>query len=90
VRTKGTYLAAQYGRMAARRGAKRAAVALAHGLLVIVYALLKQQTYYHELGGSYFDERDRQAIERRLVHLLVLQSHLGGRCGNLPARRASR
>jgi transposase len=43
-RTKDTYLAAQYRRLAARRGAKRAAVAVAHSLLVMVYALLTQQT----------------------------------------------
>jgi transposase len=69
-RTKETYLAAQYRRLAARRGAKRAAVAVAHSLLVMVYALLTQPTDYHELGGHYFDERDRQAVERRLVHRL--------------------
>jgi transposase len=69
-RTKDTYLAAQYRRLAARRGAKRAAVAVAHSLLVMVYALLTQQTGYHELGGRSFDERDRQAVERRLVHRL--------------------
>ncbi len=69
-RTKETYLAAQYRRLAARRGAKRAAVAVAHSLLVMVYALLTQPTGYHELGGHYFDERDRQAVERRLVHRL--------------------
>src|SRR5260221_11219912 len=61
-RTKETYLAAQYRRLAARRGAKRAAVAVAHSLLVMVYALLTQPTGYHELGGHYFDERDRQAV----------------------------
>ena len=69
-RTKETYLAAQYRRLATRRGAKRAAVAVAHSLLVMVYALLTQPTGYHELGGHYFDERDRQAVERRLVHRL--------------------
>ena len=69
-RTKDTYLAAQYRRLAARRGAKRAAVAVAHTLLVMVYSLLTQQQAYHELGGQYFDARDRQAVQRRLVHRL--------------------
>lgn len=69
-RTKDTYLAAQYRRLAARRGAKRAVVAVAHSLLVMVYALLTQHTTYHELGGQYFDERDRQAVQRRLVRRL--------------------
>jgi transposase len=69
-RTKETYLGAQYRRLAARRGAKRAAIAVAHSILVMVYALLTQQANYHELGGRYFDERDRHAVERRLVHRL--------------------
>jgi transposase len=69
-RTKETYLAAQYRRLAAHRGAKRAAIAVAHSILVMVYALLTQQTSYHELGGRYFDERDRHTVERRLVHRL--------------------
>jgi transposase len=66
-RTKDTYLAAQYRRIAARRGAKRAALAVAHSILVLVYTLLIRQEEYHDLGGRYFDERDRHAVERRLV-----------------------
>jgi transposase len=69
-RTKDTYLAAQYRRLAARRGAKRAAVAVAHSLLVMVYVLLTHHQVYHELGGQYFDARDRQAVQRRLVRRL--------------------
>lgn len=66
-RSKGTYLAAQYRRIAARRGGKRAAVAGGHSMLVSAYHLLRDGEDYHELGGSYFDERDRHAVERRLV-----------------------
>jgi transposase len=70
-RTKDTYLAAHYRRLAAHRGAKRAAVAVAHSLLVIVYVLLtREQEAYHDLGGQYFDERDRHAVQRRLVRRL--------------------
>src|SRR5262249_14038450 len=77
-RTKDTYLAAQYRRLAARRGAKRAAVAVAHTLLVMVYALLtQQQETYQELGGHYFDARDRQAVRRRLVHRLEALGFVG-------------
>jgi transposase len=69
--TKDTYLAAQFHRLAARRGAKRAAVAVAHSLLVIVYVLLTgQQDPYRDLGSQYFDQRDRQAVQRRLVRRL--------------------
>ena len=63
-------LGAQYRRIAARRGAKRAAVAVAHSILVIVYHILTRHEPYHDLGVTYFDERDRQAVERRLVKRL--------------------
>ncbi len=69
-RSKKTYLGAQYRRIAARRGAKRAAVAVAHSILVIVYHILTRHEPYHDLGVTYFDERDRQAVERRLVRRL--------------------
>src|ERR1700751_4162058 len=48
--TKGTYLSAQYRRLAKRRGKKRALAALGHTLLVIIYHVLKQGTTYAELG----------------------------------------
>jgi transposase len=69
-RTKGTYLAAQYRRLAARRGRAKAAVAVAHSILRIAYHVLTQGTDYRDLGGNYFDERDRQGVKRRLVHRL--------------------
>lgn len=69
-RTKETYLSAQYHRLARRRGKKRAAIAVGHSILIIVYHLLKDKTTYCDLGGRYFDERDRQTIERRLVRRL--------------------
>jgi transposase len=69
-RTKGTYLAAQYRRLAARRGRAKAAVAVAHSILIIAYHVLREGTVYCDLGGNYFDERDRQGVERRLVHRL--------------------
>ena len=67
VRTKNSYLAAQYRRLAARRGRKRALVALAHTLLTIIYYILKRKEPYRDLGANYFDEHDRQAVEKRLV-----------------------
>jgi len=69
-RTKNTYLAAQYRRLAARRGQRRAAMAVGHTILSIIYYLLLRGTTYQELGGGYFDERDRHAVERRLVRRL--------------------
>jgi transposase len=68
--TKNTYLAAQYRRIASRRGGKRAALAVANTMLVIIYHLLSEGTTYQELGGNFFDERDRQAVQKRLVRRL--------------------
>lgn len=66
-RTKGTYLNALYHRVAARRGAKRAAVAVAHALLVAIYYMLKRQEAYRDLGYTYFDERQKDALVRRMA-----------------------
>jgi transposase len=66
-RKRDGYLAAQYHRLATRRGKKRAVVAVGHTILEIVHHLLAGGTTYRDLGGHYFDERDRQAVERRLV-----------------------
>lgn len=65
-----SYLAAQYRRLAARRGARRAVLAVAHTLLLIAYQLLKGGGVYQDLGVNYFDQRDQQRVERRLVHRL--------------------
>ncbi len=65
--SKGTYLAAQYHRLAARRGDKRAILAVAHTILVTLYSLLRNGTTYRDLGGNYFDERNQQATLRRSV-----------------------
>jgi transposase len=68
--TKNTYLSAQYRRLAARRGRKRAIVAVAHSILVIAYHLIKNEETYHELGGDYFDKRNPQTVAKRLVRRL--------------------
>jgi transposase len=69
-RQTGSYLAAQYHRLQARRGKKRAAVAVGHTILVIAYHLLTRGTVYEDLGVAYFDQRDRVRVERRLVRRL--------------------
>lgn len=66
-RTRNTYLSAQYHRLAARRGANRAAVAVGHTILVIVYHILRDGTTYQDLGANYFDERDKAAVIRKAV-----------------------
>jgi transposase len=66
-RTKGNRLAARYHRLAARRGSKRAILAVAHTILKMVYHLLRDQARYQDLGANYLDQRDGQGILRRAV-----------------------
>ena len=68
-RTK-TYLGAQYHRLAARRGAKRAFMAVGHTILGIVYAVLISGQSFRDLGTTYFDQRDGERVRRRLTHRL--------------------
>ena len=68
--SKDCYLSAQYHRLVIRRGAKKATIAVGHTLLVIVYHVLADEKDYEELGGNYFDEWDRQAVQKRLVRRL--------------------
>ena len=68
--TKNTYLSSLYRRIASRRGAKIAMIAVGHAMLKIMYHMLLEHTSYQELGGNYFDEHDRLAIEKRLVRRL--------------------
>jgi transposase len=69
-RTKKSYLSAHYRRLAARRGNKRAIMAVGHTILTISYYLLTRHTTYQDLGPNYFDERDREGVKRRAVRRL--------------------
>ena len=68
--TKNRYLSSQYHRIAARRGKKKALLAVGHSILVIAYHLLTRKQAYCDLGANYFDERDRQAVTKRCVNRL--------------------
>jgi transposase len=68
--TKNTYLSAQYRRLAVRRGRKKALVAVAHSILIIAYHLIKEEETYQDLGSNYFDRRNPEATEKRLVRRL--------------------
>jgi transposase len=68
--TKNRYLSSQYHRLAARRGKKKALLAVGHSILVIAYHLLTRKQAYCDLGANYFDQRDRQAVTRRCVNRL--------------------
>jgi transposase len=62
--TRNTYLAALYHRLAARRGRKRAIVAVAHAILVAAYHMIKRDQDYQELGADHFDQRRKDAVVR--------------------------
>ena len=68
--TKNTYLSAQFRRLAARKGKKRAIVAVGHTILVIVYHMLKNQPPYRDLGSDYFDRRNSEQLKRSLIRRL--------------------
>jgi transposase len=67
VKVKQSYFRAQFLRRRARRGPKRAIVAVAASLLTAVYCMLRDGTPYRDLGATYFDQRDRSHILRRLT-----------------------
>ncbi|WP_062213070.1 IS110 family transposase [Streptomyces sp. NBRC 109706] len=70
-RSKDTYLAARYKRIALRRGKKRALVAVGHTILTSVWHMLTDDVGYHDLGGDYFIQRTGRARQtRRLVSQL--------------------
>lgn len=69
-RTKQIYLGAQYRRLAARRGKKRALLAVGHSLLVIFYHVLKSNVEYKDLGVEYLDRLDPERLRRYLVKRL--------------------
>ena len=69
-RCKDGYLPAQFRRLAARRGRKRAIVAVAHTILVIAYYLLARGSTYDDLGAAHLDTRDAERAKRRSVQRL--------------------
>jgi transposase len=69
-KSKNTYLGALYRRLAGRIGRKKAALAVAHRIVVIIYHLLAGEEEYKKFGATYFDERAREMVEKRLVRRL--------------------
>ena len=70
-----TYLGAQYHRLARRIGANRAAMAVAHSIIVILHHVIKTGQGFVDLGQQYFEERDRAAITRQAVRRLERLGH---------------
>ena len=81
-RKKDCYLSAQFKRLAARRGVKRAVMAVAHTMLIIAYHMLKNGRGYYELGGNYLEQIHKDQLQRyytkrlQALGLMVTVEHL--------------
>ena len=69
------FFAARYKRLAGHRGTKRAAMAVAHSMLIAIYYMLRDGTHYEELGGNHWDEHHRDDVVRRTTHRLEQLSY---------------
>lgn len=74
VRTKDTFLKARYHRLAARRGKKRAIVAIARSMLESAWYMLSRCEPYRDLGADYYDQRKR---ETKVTYLTKQLTKLG-------------
>jgi len=70
VRVKTSYLRAQFLRIKARRGAKKAILAVAASMLTAAFHMLRDGTEYNDLGSDHFDRHDRSKTIRRLLRRL--------------------
>lgn len=70
IKVKGSYLQAQFHRIRARRGAKKAIIAVAASMLTAAWHMLRNSTEWKELGGGFFDHADATKTANRLVRRL--------------------
>jgi transposase len=69
-RTRNSYLASLYSRIARRRGAKKAAVAVGHSILIAVWHILSKDLPYQDLGASHFDDLNSDRLRRHYLKRL--------------------
>lgn len=70
VRVKGSYLQAQFHRLRARRGAKKAIIAVAASMLTAMWHMVRNGTEWRELGAAYFDRANAKKTTTRLIRRL--------------------
>jgi transposase len=75
IRTKDSYLAAQYARLRPRRGHKKALGAIKHSLITVIWHMLTTGELYTDLGGDYFRKRDPERLTKRLIAQLESLGH---------------
>ena len=69
-RTKASYFKAQFQRLSKRRGAKRAAMAVGHSQLGVIWHLLKHDKKFVDLGVDYFEKNSSKSLQQRLIDKL--------------------
>ena len=79
IRNKQSYLYSRYQRIAARRGGKRALIAIAHTMLTAIYHMLKEKVPYCDLGADYYTniqhdkliKRNLRSLEKLGVNVII-------------------
>ena len=74
IRTKNSYLRAQFARLKSRRGAKKAIIAVAASMLTAAFYIIRDRVLYHDLGADHFTRRNPEHAAKRLIKRL---EHLG-------------
>src|SRR5689334_13865129 len=67
---KNCYFSGQFKRIAARRGVKRALIAVAHAILIVVHIILRKGTSYQELGGDYLEQIHKDQLQKYFIRRL--------------------
>ncbi len=75
IKVKGGYLQALYHRLCARRGPKKAIVAVAASMLTAAWHMLRDGTVWQDLGARHFDQADAHKTAKRLIHRLELMGY---------------
>ncbi|WP_434512658.1 transposase [Desulfitobacterium sp. AusDCA] len=70
IRNKNSYYYAKYCKIAARRGGKRALIAVAHSMLLAIYHILKKKQHFVDLGNDYFNTLNAERILKRNLRSL--------------------
>jgi len=70
IRNKNSYYYAKYCKISARRGGKRALIAVAHSMLLAIYHILKQKQHFADLGSDYFNTINAERILKRNLRSL--------------------
>ena len=69
-RSHPNFFGARYSRLAGRRGAKRAQMAIAHSMLVAIYHMLRDGAHFLDLGPAHWDDHHRESVAQRSVRRL--------------------